>query len=505
MNDSRHPGLSPALVADMEAKGIDIGLSLELLEGINAGRLGMDPPVRASGVPALDGRSVLDLSATESWLVGRNEARDRLAALGLALPGGREAADGMIAFDRATLAELGQRLFERTAWGVLNGGSATSYADRKKNGSIGPGVFDAIREGFELLAPLCENRPKGITPAYLNPDGSPGESFLVLKMRASLVQAARWRERFGTPDRPVLPFFQMTSAGTDGPLAEAYMRYAEHPWLAGLIERSGTDPTRPRSAVQPLMAAYTHSSEGMPKRVFDRAWGKADSSIALPGGHGQSFRVLRDIYAGLLSDGYRFAYLGNVDNTGYYPDPVELAVMALSGAETSCEFSFRTPVDVKGGILVHDQNGKKTIAELGQAMSLAEAERLQAEGKPILFNCATGIFDLALLVPRLDELSRRLPLRVSDQDKDAGRYSQAEQGTWEVLGLLDDPLFFAVSKSERFIAAKLLAETVLASGAVRPEALPRDVADTAASLSAGMNRFLAGPCRLVLRDGRWTL
>ena len=71
--------------------------------------------------------------------------------------------------------------------------------------------------------------PKGITPAYLNPDGSPGESFLVLKMRAALVQAARWRERFGTPDRPVLPFFQMTSAGTDGSGLVALVELANQP------------------------------------------------------------------------------------------------------------------------------------------------------------------------------------------------------------------------------------------------------------------------------------
>lgn len=496
--------MNEALRSDMQTKGIDIGLSLEILAGINEGRLGSDPPVQAMGVPPVDGTTVLDLSGSESYRVDAAAAKGRLALLGLAAPDHATAPDGSVTLGREELAELGERLFDRTAWGVLNGGSATSYADRKKNGSLGPGVFEAIRPGFELLAPLCDGRPKGITPAYLNPDGSPGESFLMLKMRATLLMAARWVARFGQPDRPVLPFFQMTSAGTDAALAEAYRSYAGHPWLESLIRASGTDPTRPRSAVQPLMAAFSHSSEGSPRRIFDRANGKADSAIALPGGHGQSFRVLADIYRELLGAGYRYAYIGNVDNSGYLPDPIELAVMALSGAEAAFDFAWRTPVDVKGGILVVGRDGKKTIADLGQAISMQEAERLEAGGSKILFNCATGLFNLERLVPRLEELSRRLPVRLSDQDKDAGKYSQAEQSTWEALGLLDDPLCFAVKKEERFMAAKLLAETILSSGAADQTALPADLAFTASSLSAGMRRFLSGSCDLTLENARWT-
>lgn len=436
-------------------------------------------------------------------------ARERLAAFGLSLPPGAVIVGSDAILDRAALEDLGERLYPVTAWGVLNGGSATSYADRKKNGSIGPGVFEAVQAGFELLAPLCEGRPKGVTPAYVNPDGSPGESFLILKMRAALLRAARYVERFGQPERPALPFFQMTSDGTDALLAEAYAGYATHPWLAPLIALSGTDPTRPRSAKQPLLAAFTHSSEGKPRRIFDRAYGRPDSAIALPGGHGQSFRVLADVYRNLLADGYRYAYIGNVDNAGYYPDPAELAVMALSGAEAAFEFSWRTPVDIKGGVLVTTADGRRTVADIGQAISFDRVKALEASGERVLFNCATGLFDLHKLVSRLEEIARHLPVRVSDQDKDAGRYSQAEQSTWEVVGLLDAPLGFAVEKGERFIAAKLLAETVLASGtgidsqAGAAPALPADVAATAAMMSEGLRAVLSGPCGLRLHNGVW--
>ena len=75
------------------------------------------------------------------------------------------------------------------------------------------------------------------------------------------------------------------------------------------------------------------------------------------------------MYRGLLLDGYRYAYIGNVDNVGYSVDPAELAILCLSGAEAAFDFSYRTPVDVKGGILVLDASGKMTVGDLGQAIA----------------------------------------------------------------------------------------------------------------------------------------
>lgn len=503
-------GPSPALRADMESRGVDVGLTLSILESINSGAYDGAAPVEAAGVPGVDGRSIVPMGAGASYEVDEASAAERLGALGLSLPSiasspGAIASGGRVRLGREALAAIGGRLLDRAAWGVLNGGSATSYADLKKNQSLGPGVFEAVRGGFELLSPLCEGRPKGLTPAYINPDGTPGESFLTLKMRAALLLAKGFVGHYGRPERPALPFFEMTSDATARPLAEAYRGYASHPWLKPLIEASGADPTEPRSAKQPLLAAFTHSGEGTPRRVFDRAYGERDRCIALPGGHGQGFRFLAGVYRGLLEAGYRYAWIGNVDNVGYAPDPAELAVMALSGAEAAFEFSYRTPVDVKGGVLVVDREGRRTVADIGQAISFDEVLRLESLGSKVLFNCATGLFDLARLVPRLDEIARKLPVRLSDQDKDAGKYSQAEQSTWEVVGLLDEPLGFAVRKEDRFIAAKLLAETVLSSGAAsNPGQLPPGIAETAASMSRGLSAALSGPCGLILDRGRWT-
>ncbi|MDX9899130.1 MAG: UTP--glucose-1-phosphate uridylyltransferase [Spirochaetia bacterium] len=499
-------GISQALRDDMISKGIDIHLTKTILADINAGmhdtRLGVD----VDGVPLVDGVSIVPAGSSMSYRISQRVARQRLSDFGLTLSPELPMEGGMVVFDRPALEDIGERLYSLTAWGVLNGGSATSYADRKKNGALGPDVFLALKDGFELLAPLCEGRPKGVTPAYINPDGSPGESFLLLKMRAALLRADRYIQRLGKPPRPLLPFFQMTSEVTDAPLKQAYADYANHPWLATLIASTGSDPTKPLTAKQPLLAAFTHSQDGMPRRVFDRAYGKPDSAIALPGGHGQGFRVLADVYRTLLSLGYRYAYLGNVDNVGYYPDAAEIAIMALSGAEAAFDFSYRTPVDIKGGVLVNSRDGRRTVADIGQAISFERVLALESEGSRVLFNCATGIFDLTRLVPRLDEIARHLPIRVSDQDKDAGRYSQAEQTTWEVIGLIDAPLGFAVEKGDRFIAAKLLTETLLASsqGGELVSSLPEGVALTTTMMAKGLRGVLSDVCGLRIVDGVWS-
>jgi hypothetical protein len=502
--------LSSALLADMEAKGIDAGLTLSILDDYNAGLYDSVKSVEASGVPAIDGKMVINLADREriAYAVPEDDARMALAGLDLELPAsvkrpgrgnGRE-----LVFDAAALGEIGEALMGRTAYGVLNGGSATSYADSKKNLAFGQAVFDALLSSYNLLAPACKDRPKGLTPAYLEPDGSGGASFLILKMRSRLVAAKRAKEKGQKVDENFMPLFQMTSVSNDAELRKAYAEYASHPLIAGLASELGISGTSWATGVQPMLAAYTHSSEGRPKRVFDRSHGKSDSAIALPGGHGQCFRVLAPQLRALHEKGVRFAYIGNVDNLGYLPDPVELAILALSGQSAAFDFSIRTSVDVKGGILVETRDGARTVADIGPAISFDEVKKLEASGASILFNCAIGLFDLDYLVPALDEIGRKLPVRFTDQDKDAGRYSQAEQVTWEVASILPGFLAFAVDKYDRFIAAKLLAETLLTSGAAAGDSrVPSDLADTSRKLHAALERKLAGPYGLEIESGRW--
>jgi hypothetical protein len=488
----------------MEAKGIDVALSLSILEDVNAGLYDRVAQVRARGVPPIDGESVIAAGPALDYRLPAATARERLEALGLALPAGTSEREGDLVFPRPALEELGEDLYPRTAWGLLNGGSATSYADLKKNQAFGEEAFLALKESFEALAPLCRDRPKGLTPAWVNPDGSPGESFLMLKARARLLAARAYAARKGRIEGDFLPLFQMSSVGNDAELSAAYEDYARSPLLAGLAAETGLAAASFETGIQPLIAAFTHSGEGRPRRLFDRAFGREDSAIALPGGHGQCFRILAPVLRGLHARGLRYAYLGNVDNIGYLPDPAEIAVLALSGRPAAFDFSRRTAVDVKGGILVDTIEGGRTVADIGPAISFEEVRRLEEGGAAILFNCATGLFDLDWLVPRLEELGRALPVRVTDQDKDAGRYAQAEQVTWEVISLLPSFIAFAVDKYDRFMAAKLLAETLLTSGVAAGDGrIPEALAQTSRLLKAGLERKLSGPCGLVLKKGRW--
>ena len=485
--------LGPELAADLRAKDVDVARTLSVLDLLEAA-----PPPASSTLrlPAQDDRRVRDRETGMPLRMPFDEAKRAIDALDvpfdLDFHAEREGDEAVI--QEKELERLGILLFPRLAYGVLNGGSATSYADEKKNSELDPAAFDLLGGEFSRAAAAFRDRPKGTTSAFFRKDGSGGPSFLLLKMRALLLRALQYRNLTGDHSTALLPFFQMTSPATEAALRESYREYRNDPLIAPLVEMTGVDPTEPLGAVQPMLAALTHSEQGLPRGIFDRAWGKANSGLALPGGHGENFRVLAGAYRALRDRGVRWAYLGNVDNSGYTIDPVSVAMLALSGADASFEFSWKTRVDVKGGVLVEGGDGKLSVADIGQALSREDLDREEASGKRALFNCATGLFDLDWLVPRLDSIADALPIRVSDQDKEAGRYAQAEQTTWEVLGLMEKPLVLAVAKARRFVAAKTLMETLLASPvAVKLQysaGAGAGIKAVSAGLRAGMNQLL---------------
>lgn len=512
--------VNEALRQDMLAKGIDIDLTLSILNDFNNGLYDNLKPVKAVSVPKIDGSTVIDTRLFSPGRAGvyridRDTALRALADAGTPMPPAvipEKTAEGkdILAFPTEALLDIGYSLLPKTAFGVLNGGSATSYADTKKNKALGDQVFSILEAKFHEMAPSCKDVPKGITPAYTNPDGSPGYSFLELKMRARLILAMRYAKRMSVSTvnerqgKEFLPLFQMSSSLNDGQLKAHYDAVKNSPLLAGLAKKTGLEPAQWHTGIQPMIAAYSHSSCGRPKTIFDTAWGKPNSALPLPGGHGQFFRILAPVLKAFHAQGIRFACLGNVDNIGYMPDPVELAMLLLSGKSAAFDFSFRTELDVKGGILVETESGSRTIADIGPAISAEEVAQLEQAGYSILFNCASGIFDLDYLVPRIDQLARELPVRFSDQDKDAGKYSQAEQVTWEITSLLPSFLAFAVEKSERFLAAKLLAENLLTSGiGLGDPGMPPSIRATSEKLNAGLNRLLTERYGLALKNGKY--
>jgi len=500
--------LNPSIEEEFDRKHINRSLTLTILDRFNRGEFDHFKPVQVESLPQVDGQQIIDLTKPAEYKTNLEDYRKTLSKLLPEVPvhkyGTSEA--GRIHLTSQDLYEIGMHLIPKVAYGILNGGSASSYVDEKKNRSFSNTLFNLTAQVFKKASAVSRDKPKGTTPAFINPDGSPGPSFLELKIRALLILSLRYRRQFGA-DRDIhgiLPIFQMTSIYTDSNVTEALQEYQSSPYIAALLNDLDPATLHPYTAVQPLIAAYTHSSEGRPKGLFTKAWGKPNSLLPLPGGHGQNFSVLSHIYRDLYSQGYRYAYLGNIDNLGNTVDPTSIALLALSGKPGAFEFSFKTPVDVKGGILVRDKAGRLNAADIGPAISEEELQQAEKSGAPILFNCASGIFDLKYLDKQLEYISAELPTRFSDQDKDAGRYSQAEQITWEIIGMMDRPLIFGVHKYDRFLASKLLIENMMTSGiGLDDPAYPPKLHPIASNLHNGLKRALEGPYGLKLDQNRW--
>lgn len=511
-NDLNNFGFEPTLAANMRSNKIDLKQTRKILDKYNAGAYDHIEPVRVTEIPSIDGKTIIDVSGEIKLTMNLTQAQANLDRLGLEidLTALGKINGNQITFDRAALTKLGIFLYPVLSYGILNGGSASSYFDSKKNESFNQTLYELCHEQYELLQKIGATLPKGLVPAYLNPDNTPGATFMELKMRSILIEFWRYQNISGKSVPTTDLIYQMTSVHNNDLINEAYITYGESPYLKELMATTKLDPTKVLTGVQPMLAAYSHSNQGKPKTVFNQAYGKSGETLPMPGGHGQNFYVLKEVYQTMLAHGKKYVYLGNVDNLGNNINPVCLALLALQHKQAGFDFSFRTAVDIKGGILIKDQYQRLNCADIGPAISTAEVLKAESSGKRILFNCATGLFDLEYLVQHLDLIIDTLPVRISDQDKDAGMYSQAEQVTWEVIGLLDDFLIFGVDKYERFLAAKLVLENLMASGVAlnnpayptdsRPE---HDLKGIASKLNQGLQQLLETTYGMKLHQGRW--
>lgn len=459
--------LFPEKIAiDMEKKNIDLRLTRNILDKYNAGQYDHIEPVVVSEIPEIDGQNIIDLTGDLSFTFELDDVQKNIDHLNLNinLKSIGITIGSQIIFNADSLLNLGTLLYPVLSYGILNGGSASSYFDQKKNQSFNEVLYKLCEDQFLTLEKLAKDKAKGLAPAFINENGVPGPSFIELKMRSLLIETLRYQKTTGSHQDDLLPLFQMTSINNNDQIYSAYEDYQDSIYLKSLISATGVDVTRALTGIQPMLAAFTHSKMGRPKAVFTNAFGEPDSVLPMPGGHGQNFEILQDVYRHLRDSGKKFIYLGNVDNLGYTVNPIALALLALTKRPAGFEFSFRTVVDIKGGILIKDQYHRLNCADIGPAISPEEVLSAEKSGKNILFNCATGLFNLEYLVTNLEQIINNLPVRFSDQDKDAGLYSQAEQITWEIIGMLENPLIFAVDKYDRFLAAKLVLENLMASG-----------------------------------------
>ena len=325
---------------------IDFELGKKILAAVNESRNLEARTLDVDILPHPDGKDIFVLRSNMKFPVSRAKADEALEKFSIPCSVLDDVpCDGdTLRFNFRTLHRLGLHLIPYLSYGILNGGMATSYCDVKNNSKFNPELFARSEADFGKLAQFCKGQPKGITPAYINPDGTPGYDFIELKMRSVLRHIQQSRQVTGKPASEYqYAIFQMTSDNTDTKLAARYREYKKSPILKDLIARTGVDVTEPESAVQPLIPAFTPTAAGYPLSFFKD---KNGEYYGLPGGHGQNFIVLRDIYKKLLKAGKKFVYLGNVDNIGFTITPVELAVLALSGRQATFDFSFKTPARV---------------------------------------------------------------------------------------------------------------------------------------------------------------
>lgn len=443
--------------------GIDVDMTQALLSRVNTP--GDDKSVKqmqVSGFPPQNHPRIIDIRNSIEITV----SRERLESLLDMTPSNAVFRDRLlkqgkkeISLGKEDLRLIGTALFSTYAYGILNGGSASSYCDVKKNIRLSAPLFDLLNGEFHNIKRLCQSMPKSLTPAYITRDGAPGSSFLELKVRALLLRTLESRKV--NSDKKSIGFFQMTSRSTDAPVREFFESIADAPLIRDISNDENFDFFSPDTAVQPLLAALTSKREEEERKIFFTQDG---NPLPMPGGHGQCFVTLKGIFQKLQREGRRYISIGNVDNLGYTPDPVSIALLALRGDDALFHFSYKTPVDHKGGVLVIDEKEHLNCVDIGAGISAEMVESRERRGKPTLFNCAVGYFDLNSLLEKIDRIIETLPLRVTEQEKDIGSYAQGEQVTWEVIGLLDRITVAGVEKKRRFLASKLLIENFVNSG-----------------------------------------
>nr|WP_267509928.1 UTP--glucose-1-phosphate uridylyltransferase [Borreliella garinii] len=363
-------------------------------------------------------------------------------------------------FSSCDLENLGLILFPYLSFGILNGGSATSYFDLAKNRELNKDLYMLYESKILEFKEKFGKFPKGMTPAYINEDGSLGFSFFALKIRHLLMVAKRYESFYGRRIKPSI--FQMTSCKTD----EFISKFLDHLFADDLIKSVNFCNLKKvdiLTAIQPLIYCYEKLNDSN-YQYFTFKDNKNDNSIlALPAGHGQNFKILKDIYLQLYESGKRFVYIGNVDNMGYTINFKALAIMALTNCSSGFEFSFKSKTDFKGGVLAVNSENRLTCVDIGGGISSEIIQEFENKGNKLLFNCATGLFNLEYLIKNIDKIIEKMPIRIIEQDKEVGKYISVEQITWEVLKLMENPLILTVDRSKRFLPAKLFIDMLLNS------------------------------------------
>ncbi|WKC57604.1 UTP--glucose-1-phosphate uridylyltransferase [Borrelia sp. P9F1] len=479
---------------------IDKDFSKRMLDDLNMRRLGPSN-VFFKSFPDKNHESIFNLAGNVLKLKFKKRlVEDNLKKYINDFPEFLRSEDDFYIFNGDELEKLGLVLYPYLSCGFLNGGSATSYFDILKNSDFNEGLYLLYENKILEARKIFKDLPKGITPAYVNKDGSYGFSFLALKIRHLLLLSKRYMDAHSIIVKPSI--FQMTSFKTD-PFISKFLDNIFDEDLIKSLNYCNFKREDILTAIQPLVHCYKKLNNGQ-YVYFDYERKGKKTTLALPAGHGQNFRVLRDIYLKLYEFGKRFVYIGNIDNIGFTVNLKALAIMAVTNSSSGFEFSVKTALDTKGGVLIVNEDDNLTCVDIGGAISKEFVQRFEYRGDKILFNCATGLFNLEYLVKNIDRIIEEMPSRVIEQNKEIGNYFSIEQITWEVIKLVNNPLIFEVNRGDRFLPAKLFSDMLVTSGYLK-ERLPFDIFYVADCLNSSLNNLLKNDYGLVFRDEKWNI
>ncbi|WP_238154504.1 UTP--glucose-1-phosphate uridylyltransferase [Ornithinimicrobium sufpigmenti] len=280
--------------------------------------------------------------------------------------------------------------------------------------------------------------PKSLLPVHED------LTFLDITVR----QVLALRERLGVR----LPLLLMNSFSTQQATAEVLARY-------------------PELAVDNLPLEFLQSQE--PKLGADDLlpvdW-PADPRLEwCPPGHGDLYPSLlaSGVLDQLLDQGYRQAFVANVDNLGAVPDARIAAWFADSGAGYAAEVVRRTEMDKKGGHLVRRRSdGRLVLRETAQTAPEELVHFMDAEKHPYV-NTNNLWFDLERLRAMLAERDGVLPLplirnakTVDPQDPTSTPVIQIETAMGGAVELFEDAVSIGITR-ERFVPVKTTNELLL--------------------------------------------
>lgn len=186
-----------------------------------------------------------------------------------------------------------------------------------------------------------------------------------------------------------------------------------------------------------------------------------------PPGHGDLYTSLQSsgMLERLLDEGYRYAFVSNVDNLGAVMDPRILAWFAGTGAPFASEVIDRTEADRKGGHLARHGDGL-VLRESAQVAD-EDAAAFQDVSRHKFFNANNLWIDLQALASVLETSGPvlGLPLIVNRKTVDPGDKTstpviQLETAMGSAIGVFDGAVALHVPRS-RFLPVKTTSDLLV--------------------------------------------